>query len=101
MADQQYFLKLIPPRSTFPADMDARERSLMQEHTVYMRGYFEAGKLLIYGPVMHPAGAFGMGVMVVSGEAEARRIMDDDPTVRGGVNRYEIAPMMVAAARGL
>lgn len=101
MPDQQYFLKLIPPRATFPGDMNDRERTLMQEHAVYMRGYFEARKLLIYGPVMAPGGAFGMGVMTVSGEAEARRIMDDDPTVRAGLNRYEISPMTVAAARSL
>ncbi len=32
---------------------------------------------------------------------EARAIMEADPTVLAGLNRYEITPMHVGAARGL
>ncbi len=71
----------------------------MNEHSVYSRENFDAGKLLVYGPVMAPEGAFGMGVLEVSDVAEARQFCENDPSVRGGLNRFEIYPMVVAAAR--
>ena len=101
MNPQQFFLRLIPPRSTFPADMSDHEKQLMKEHAEYMRGHFELGRVLIYGPVLAPGATFGMGVFNVADEAEARRIMDGDPSVRGGLNRYELSPMRVAAARAM
>jgi hypothetical protein len=48
---------------------------------------------------MAEGGAFGMAVLEVADEAEAHRIMDGDPTVKGGINRYELSLMMVAGAR--
>ena len=99
MAKQHYFLKLIPPRPTFPMDMSDDERRLMQEHVVYMAGQFQGGKVLIYGPVMEPGGPFGMGVFEVDDEAEARRIMEADPTVVAGLNRFALCPMRVGNAR--
>jgi uncharacterized protein len=67
-----FFLKLIPPRPTFAMDMNADERSLMQQHVEYTRTHFEAGKVLVYGPVMAAEGSFGMAVLDVADEAEAR-----------------------------
>jgi len=101
MAKQFFLLRLLPPRPTFVQDMSEDERRLMQAHAEYTHGHFEAGKILIYGPVMAAGGAFGMAVFEVDDEAEARGIMDADPTVRAGLNRYELHPMHVAAARGI
>src|SRR5262245_22193831 len=98
---QRFFVRLIPPRSTFPADMSEDERRLMQAHAAYTQESFLAGKILMYGPVMAPGAAFGMAVFEVADEAEVRAIMESDPTVRAGLNRFEIHPMMVAAARGI
>jgi len=101
MDKRHFFLQLLPPRPTFTVDMTDDERRLMQEHVGYMRALFEAGKAVIYGPVMAPGASFGMGVLEVADEAEARRIMDADPTVRAGLNRYEVHPMRVGAGRGV
>lgn len=99
MAKQHYFGKLIPPRTTFPGDMSAAESALMAEHARYTREQFEAGKILIYGPVMAKGGAFGMAVLEVADEGEAQQFFENDPTVRAGMNRFEVHPMQVAAAR--
>jgi len=71
----------------------------MDQHGAYFQQQFEAGKVLLFGPVMAPEGAFGVGILEVADEAEARKFGEDDPSVRGGMNRFEIYPMRVGAAR--
>jgi hypothetical protein len=100
MAKQHFFLKLVPPRDSFVMDMTADERRVMGEHAAYMKELFDAGKVLIYGPVLGMP-PFGLAVFEVADEAELRRLMDKDPTVIAGVNRYELAPMRIGAARAL
>jgi hypothetical protein len=100
MSKQHYFVRLIPPRATFPMDMTAEEKLLMQEHVRYTQEKFLAGKVLLYGPVMAPAGAFGMAVFAVADETEVREVLKNDPTVLGGLNTFEVYPMRVGAAQG-
>jgi len=98
--DKRHFhFKLIPPRPTFPYDMTKEEKELTDKHGVCCRQEFDAGKLLLYGPVMAPQGAFGLGVLEVVDEAEARRFGANDPSVRAGLQRFELHPMQVAASR--
>lgn len=100
MNKKHYFVKLIPPRPTFAQDMTPEERVLMQEHIRYTKEHFEAGRVLIFGPVMAADGGYGMAVLEVADEEEARRYIDDDPTAKAGLNRFELAPMRIGAARG-
>jgi len=72
---------------------------LMDEHAAYFQNQFEAGKLLLYGPVMAPDGAFGVGILEVEDEADARRFGEGDPSVRAGLNRWELYPMRVTGSR--
>jgi len=80
-------------------DMTGEERRLMDEHGHYFQEHFDAGRLLLFGPVMAPSGAFGLAILEVDNEAEAQQFGDGDPSVRGGLNRFEISPMRVSAAR--
>jgi len=72
----------------------------MDEHARYFDEQFRAGKLLLYGPVMAAGGAFGLAVLEVDTEEEARQFGERDPSVKGGLNRFEISLIHVAAARG-
>lgn len=101
MSKQFFFGKLIPPRPSFPGDMTDAERQLMSEHAQYARAHFDAGRLLIYGPVTARDGSFGLAVLEVMNEAEARAFFENDPSVAAGMNTYECYPMHVAAARAL
>jgi uncharacterized protein len=99
MEKQHFFCKLIPPRPTFVEDMTDEERLLMHEHGRYTRQHFLDGKILIYGPVFASAGPFGVSVFEASSEAEARQLIENDPTVRSGLNKYELSPMILGPAR--
>ncbi|HEY1159049.1 MAG TPA: YciI family protein [Terracidiphilus sp.] len=99
MDKQHYYFKLIPPRPTFPHDITPEEAALMNLHSAYFVQNFDAGRLLLYGPVFAREGAFGLAILEVEDEAEARHFAENDPSVRAGLNRFEIHPMHVAAAR--
>ena len=71
----------------------------MEEHGRYFQEQFAAGRILLFGPVMSTGGAFGLAVLEVDNEAEARQFGEGDPSVREGLNRFELSPMRVSAAR--
>ncbi|MDB4986539.1 MAG: hypothetical protein JWN04_1717 [Myxococcaceae bacterium] len=98
MSAQHFYVKLSGPRPTFPSDMTIDERALMQAHADHMRAQFEAGTVLLYGPVF-AAPVFGVGIYQAESESEARRLVEADPSVAGGLNQYEIAPMRVVASQ--
>lgn len=58
-----------------------------------------AGRILLFGPVMATGGAFGLAVLEVDSEHEARQFGEADPSVSAGLNRFEIHPMRVSGAR--
>jgi uncharacterized protein YciI len=85
--------------ATFAQDMTDEEKRLMGDDARYMHECFMSGKILIYGPVMATGGAFGVAVLEVGDEAEARELMESDPSVLAGLNKFELCPMRVAGAR--
>lgn len=91
----QFFARLLPPRPTFAEDMTPAELTLMQQHAAYWAEQFKTGKVLLLGPVMDPKGAFGIWILQTASEAEARTMIEGDPTIKAGLNHYELAPMHV------
>lgn len=71
----------------------------MMEHVKYTQEKFAAGKVLIFGPVMAREGASGMAVSEVADEAELRGIIESDPAVQAGLNKFEFHPMKLGAAQ--
>jgi len=90
--DKKYFaIKLIPSRPTFAQDMTPDERAIMMQHVSYWREFLDEGKLLVYGPVMDPKGAYGFGVMIAENEDEVKAFIAADPS--GSINTFEFYPM--------
>ena len=71
----------------------------MKQHGQYFREHFTAGTVLLYGPVTTNNGTFGLGILEVDDEAEARRFGENDPSVRAGLNRFEIYPIQIGGAQ--
>ncbi|MFZ0523904.1 MAG: YciI family protein [Candidatus Acidiferrales bacterium] len=100
MNKQHFFLKLIPPRASFALDITADERAVMQQHVQYVGEAFNQGSVLIYGPVLATAGAYGMAVLETADAAEVQKFMAEDPSITSGLNTFEFYPMQVGQARG-
>ena len=89
-----FFLRLNGPRPTFPADMTAAEKVVMQDHSTYWRGLAEKGTAVVFGPVLDPNGPYGMGIVAVADDSGARAFADADPAITAGIGfRCEISPM--------
>lgn len=95
-----FFMRLNSPRPDFPTTMTPEERAMMGQHSAYLRGLLAQGKLILAGPVMDPTGAFGLGVVEVESHEEALQIAANDPSVRSGMNRYDVIPMQLGMLRG-
>src|SRR5437868_13976153 len=98
MAKKHFYVRLIPPRPTFASDMTQEERAIMQEQVSYCSRLFQDGNILIFGPVLDPGDNFGMAVFEADDESTVHSLLENDPSVRCGLNHLKVAPMVVAAA---
>jgi uncharacterized protein YciI len=95
-----HLCKLLPPRATFPGDMTPFEASLMREHAAYWTKLAAEGTALVVGPVLDPAGVWGVAIVDVSDIDAASAVTGDDPVIRSGSGfRYEIHPIPQAILR--
>ena len=93
-----YAFRLIAPRPTFVQDMTDEERATMAEHAEYWKGLLAEGVAVVFGPVLDPAGPYGLAVVEVSDRAHVDRIIAADPAVRAGL-KTEVYPMLDPVVR--
>jgi len=87
-------MKLIPPRATFARDMTPAEAKVMQEHILYWKVLIRKGICLTFGPVLDPAGVFGVAIVGVEDVSIIEDIELNDPSVREGINVFQSFPMI-------
>jgi uncharacterized protein len=90
---KHFVLKLIPPRPTFAEDMTNEERAIMKQHAAYWKDKADQGFAIVYGPVLDPKGVYGLGIIEVDNDDQARAFAANDPTIKSGLNKVEIHPM--------
>ena len=76
-----------------PTEEEARVVSAHYEYLVRLR---DEAKLVVAGPSIVEGDTFGIGVLDVDDEAEARAIVEADPAVSGGVMTAELRPLRIA-----
>ncbi|MFZ1973359.1 MAG: YciI family protein [Candidatus Acidiferrales bacterium] len=95
-----FLLEVDPAASELCPGYAADERAVMQQHVQYVGEAFNQGSVLIYGPVLATAGAYGMAVLEMTDAAEVQKFMAEDPSITSGLNTFEFYPMQVGQARG-
>jgi uncharacterized protein len=71
--------------------MTVKERQIMQEHVAYWTDLMHKGLALVFGPVLDPAGVYGVGVIQTDDENHLRSLIDADPAKN--LNSYQYWPM--------
>jgi uncharacterized protein YciI len=97
MPSSFFFARLVANRPNFVMTMTPEEKATMGAHVAFLQGQLAAGTLVTAGPVMDPAGAFGMAVFEAESVEAVHRLLEKDPA--RAIGRYEIAPMGPALAR--
>ena len=72
--------------------MTVEERTIMQQHVDYWKDLMSKGIVIVFGPVLDPAGVYELGIVAVDNHEEAITLTANDPA--GKINKYEIHPMM-------
>jgi uncharacterized protein YciI len=98
MSRKHFILRLIPPRPDFAQTLTETERAIMQQHLAYWKAWMDKGKVIVFGPVLDPAGVYGLGIVAVDNEEEVLDLMKSDPAA--AINRYEYHPMMAVVWEG-
>ena len=89
-----YLCKFMPPRADFLATMSADEREWMKQHGRYLDQLLEQGVLVAHGPVMDPAGGYGVSLFRIADDQDIAALTSADPIIRNGVGHYEHHPML-------
>ena len=75
-----YFYRLTPP-----ADMTAAESAAMERHFGYWADQMGDGTAVVFGPVADPRGTYGVAILHVVNEEQARTICENDPVITSKV----------------
>jgi uncharacterized protein YciI len=95
-----YLCKYIPPRADFLATMTADERQWMTQHGIYLNELLEQGVVMAHGPVIDPAGSYGVSLYQIDDDQDIAAITSQDPIVKNGAGHYEHYVMLHLKVRG-
>ncbi len=92
-----YFIH--PPRDDFAATMTDTEDAVWAEHFARLQRMLTDGSLVLAGPTL---GRHNDGIVIFEApdEESARKVMNDDPTIRSGLASGELRPFKVSLLRG-
>ncbi|MET0698517.1 MAG: YciI family protein [Mycobacterium sp.] len=89
MADELFFVRLIPPRADFSQTMTEAEQQVMRQHQSFWRELLAEGRVVVFGPVADPEGAWGLGVVRAESRVEVIEYCNVDPAVASGLMTFE------------
>ena len=99
-AKKHFLIMLKPGRAGFVETPTAAEQKTVGEHFAYLKKLLADGKVLLAGPSVNGDKTFGIVVVEAASEAEARTLMEGDPSVKAGVMKGEVLPFTLSLIRG-
>ena len=91
-----YVLRLVP-RLYADANWTAQDKDALQRHFVRFQDAIKSGHLILAGRTSEPGDkTFGIAIFQAKDEAAARKFMEEDPAVAGGLMTAELHPFSVA-----
>lgn len=94
-----YVLKLIP-RLLDDKNWTQSDNEAVGAHFKQLKTYLSEGKLIMAGRSLNSdASQFGLVVLEVDSEAEARTIMENDAAVKAGIMTAQLVPFYTALMR--
>lgn len=94
-----FVFRLKAPRPDFALTLTDEEREVMGRHAAYWQPLVEAGRMVVFGPVLDSTGSWGLGVVEADDEEEIRRFAQGDPVVTTGTAEIEMGKMLAGFVR--
>jgi uncharacterized protein YciI len=94
-----FVFRLKAPRATFALDMTDEEREIMRRHAAHWRPLVDAGRMVVFGPVLDSSGSWGLGVVEAEDEEEIRAFAASDPVVTSGTAHIDVGRMLAGFVR--
>lgn len=94
-----FVLRLMAPRPDFALTMSDEERAVMGRHAAYWQPLVDAGRMVVFGPILDSTGSWGLGVVEADDEAELRTFAAGDPAVTSGTATMELGKMLAGFVR--
>ena len=86
-----------PIKENFNQAATEEENKIISEHFLYLKNLLEKKILILAGPELNAK--FGIAVLETNTEAEARKIMENDPAIINKVFTAELFPFRVSLLR--
>jgi uncharacterized protein YciI len=94
-----FVFRLRAPRPNFALDMTDDEQAVMARHAAYWQPLIDAGRVVVFGPVLDGTGSWGLGVVEADDEDELRAFAAGDPVVTTGTGEIEVGRMLTGFVR--
>jgi len=94
-----YVLRLVP-RLYADSAWTKEDKAVLERHFVRFQEAIKSGQLILAGRTSEPGDkTFGIAIFKATDEDAARKFMQDDPAVSGGLMTAELHPFAVALER--
>lgn len=88
MTEKKYFYAVIKPyRQDFIINPKEEEEQIMSDHFLYLKSLLKQKKLYLAGPTLISEDPFGLIILEVETKEEARELLENDPSVKAGIQQ--------------
>jgi uncharacterized protein YciI len=88
MTRTNHFYAIIKPyRQDFITNPNKGEEEIMVDHFNYLKSLMNQDKLFLAGPTLIPEDPFGLVIFETENEEEAKKLLENDPSVKAGIQK--------------
>ena len=82
-----YYVIIKPYRQDFLTNPNENEDKIMEDHFYYLKSLLKQKKLFLAGPTLITEDPFGVIILEVNTEEEAKKLIENDPSVKAGIQK--------------
>ncbi|MHA2028490.1 MAG: YciI family protein [Candidatus Kariarchaeaceae archaeon] len=100
MEKHHYYAIIRPTRKDFITNPTDEDNKIMSDHFIYLKDLLNQGKLYLAGPTLIESDPFGLVIFETASEAEARSLLERDPSVSTGIQVIaDLRPIRISLSK--
>jgi len=98
--NNHYYAIIKPYRQDFLTNPKENENKTMEDHFFYLKSLLDQKKLYLAGPTLITEDPFGLIILEAKTMEEARELLENDPSVKSGVQQIaDLRPIRLSLTR--